>query len=133
MQRVISQTVLLPAPAEELYRMYINATEHEAITGGPVIIGANPGDVFSAFAGALSGKMLATAAPSLIVQSWRSTDFQPKDMDSTVILSFTPTAGAGRIDLVHINVPDHDFEAVAAGWREFYWEPWRDYLARKQA
>ena len=128
---VISQTVVLPAPADVLFHMYLNATEHEAITGSPVKIGPSPGAEFSAFEGALSGIILAIAAPHLIVQSWRSTDFKPTDPDSTLILSFTPRGGTGQIDLVQINVPDHDLHAVNEGWGKFYWTPWREYLGRK--
>ena len=125
---VISQTVVFPAPAEVLFRMYLDETEHEKITGAPVKIDSTPGASFSAFEGALSGTILAIAAPHLIVQSWRSTDFKPTDPDSTLVLSFTSKEGIGQIDLVHINVPDHDFQAVTDGWEEFYWTPWREYL-----
>jgi activator of HSP90 ATPase len=125
---VISQTVILPAPAEELFRMYLDESEHEAITGAPVKINSTTGALFSAFEGALSGSILAIAAPHLIVQSWRSTDFKPSDPDSTLVLSFTSKEGAGQIDLVHMNVPDHDFQAVTEGWEKFYWTPWLEYL-----
>ena len=36
----------------------------------------------------------------------------------------------GRIDLVHVNVPAHDYWGVEKGWKNFYWKPWRRYLAR---
>ena len=127
---VISQTIVLPAPADTLFRMYLDAAEHAAITGAPVTIGDAPGAEFSAFEGALSGVILAIVKPSLIVQSWRSADFQSADPDSTLILSFRPDGDFGRIDLVHLDVPDHDFDAVSGGWRKFYWAPWREYLAR---
>jgi activator of HSP90 ATPase len=127
---VISQTVVLRAPAEVLFRMYLDESEHEKITGAPVKIDSTPGASFSAFEGALSGTILAIAAPHLIVQSWRSTDFKRTDPDSTLVLSFTSKEGVGQIDLVHINVPDHDFQAVTDGWEKFYWTPWREYLKR---
>jgi activator of HSP90 ATPase len=125
---VISQSVVLPAPAEVLFRMYLDESDHEAITGAPVKVGSTPGASFSAFGGALSGTILAIAVPHLIVQSWRSTDFKPTEPDSTLVLSFTPMGESGQIDLVHIHVPDHDFQAVTEGWEKFYWTPWREYL-----
>ena len=33
MPKTIQQTVTLPAPAEELYRMYVDPKRHAAITG----------------------------------------------------------------------------------------------------
>lgn len=37
----------------------------------------------------------------------------------------------GRIELVHVNVPSHDYHGVNKGWKNYYWKPWRKYLARK--
>ena len=80
------------------------------------------------FNGALSGTILATVRPKLIVQSWRSTSFKGDDPDSTLILSFSSVGDDGRIDLVHLDVPDHDYEGVNKGWEKYYWTPWRNYL-----
>jgi activator of HSP90 ATPase len=122
--------VVLPAPAEALFDAYLDPTTHSAITGAPVNIGPNAGDSFEAFNGALSGHIIATIAPRLIVQAWRSTAFKEDDPDSTLILSFADTDEGGRIDLVHVGVPDHDHDGVTDGWRKFYWDPWRQYLER---
>ena len=131
MRSVITQTIVLPAPAETLFDMYLDAVEHETITGAPVTIGKSPGDKFRAFDGALSGTMLVVVSPTMIVQSWRSTEFKPTDPDSTLILSFKSEGNSGQINLVHIDVPDHDYDGVSKGWDKYYWTPWRKYLARK--
>ena len=132
MRSVIEQSVVLPAAAERLFEMYLDPAGHEAITGAPVIIGNTPGAEFRAFGGALSGTVLAVVAPRLIVQSWRSTQFKPTDADSTLILDFKDEGKSGRIHLVHIDVPDHDYKGVNEGWEKYYWTPWRAYLAQKQ-
>ena len=89
-------------------------------------IGARPGAKFSAFGGALSGRILQTVPGRLIVQSWRAKPFHKGDHDSTLILRFLPAGkNRGRIDLVHINVPAHDYWGVEKGWKNFYWKPWR--------
>ena len=131
MRNIITQTIVLPAPAEALFEMYLDAAEHEAITGSPVNIAKEPGSPFRAFDGALSGTILATSSPNLIVQSWRSTEFKTSDPDSTLILSFKSKDNVGQIDLVHLDVPDHDYDAVVDGWSKFYWTPWREYLEGK--
>ncbi len=128
MRSVITDSVTLPAPAEVLYESYLDAAKHAAITGAPVTIGAQSGSPFSAFGGALSGTMLVAIPSRLIVQSWRSTNFNPGDPDSTLILNFVPDGGSGRIDLVHLDVPEVDFQGVTEGWEKFYWGPWRKYL-----
>jgi activator of HSP90 ATPase len=121
--------VVLPASAETLFDMYLDPVVHAAITGNPVQIGRETGAEFLAFNGALSGTILATVRPKLIVQSWRSTSFKGDYPDSTLILSFSTEGDNGRIDLVHLDVPDHDYEGVTQGWEKYYWTPWRSNLA----
>ena len=131
MPKLVKQAVTLPAPARALYAMYLNPKTHRAITGGKVVIGARRGSRFSAFGGMLQGRMLHTVPGRLIVQAWRSVNFKKGDVDSTLILHFTPRGRRGRIDLMHVNVPDQDYRGVTAGWKKYYWRPWRKYLARR--
>jgi len=131
MRSPICQTVNLPAPAEQLFRMYLDPNLHTALTGMDVLIGREFGAKFLAFGGQLSGRMLAVIEPRLIVQSWRSTNFHSDDPDSILILCFSAVGDQGRIDLVHHNVPDQDYEGVANGWEKYYWKPWREYLEKQ--
>lgn len=131
MRNVIKQSVVLPAPADVLFQMYVDPIAHGGFTGFPVSIGAEPGALFYAFNKQISGEILAIVRLQLIVQSWRSVKFHADDPDSTLILNFTPEpsgAQQGRIDLVHLDVPEHDFQDVTAGWHKHYWDPWRMYL-----
>ncbi len=41
---------------------------------------------------------------------------------------FTTIGDEGQIDLVHLDVPQQDYDGVAKGWEKFYWQPWRAYL-----
>lgn len=129
MRNVITQSLLLAASPEQLFAMYLDPKLHGAITGAPVTIGRQPQSEFSAFGGVLTGRILAVVESRLIVQSWRSNQFRASDADSTLILSFQSTATGGQIDLVHLDVPDHDVVGVTAGWEKYYWSPWRHYLA----
>jgi activator of HSP90 ATPase len=129
MRSVIKQSVLLPAPAESLYAMYLDPARHAEITGAPVTISPEPGSEFRAFEGRISGTMLSVIPSRLVVQSWRSVHFSHDDPDSTLILAFVPEGKSGRIDLVHIDVPAQDYQGVTQGWETHYWEPWRRYLA----
>ena len=130
MRRVIQQSAILPAPADELYATYLDPVRHAEVAGGPVIVGAKAGAPFKAFEGAITGATLAVSPSKLIVQSWRSINFRPEDPDSTLILTFTPQGAEGRIDLVHLDVPEQDFQGVIDGWEKFYWTPWRRLLAK---
>ena len=128
--RTIKRAVSLPAPPARLYSMYLDPIEHAAFTGSPVTISEKPGTPFRAFDGVLTGTMLQTVPGRLVVQSWRSPHWSTDDVDSTLILTFVPEADGGRIELVQVNVVDHDYAGVCQGWEKYYWAPWHAYLSR---
>lgn len=130
MRSVIYQSVTLPASAETLFDMYVDPAAHQAWSGSEVTVSAEPGSEFRAFDGALWGHMLQVVRPQLIVQSWRSTAFRESDPDSTLVMSFSGAGDEGRIDLVHVDVPEQDYDGVVAGWQNYYWTPWREFLLR---
>ncbi len=98
MRSIIHQSVLLPAPASLLFDMYVDASRHAAFTGHPVTIGEESGSEFRAFDGMLSGTILKIVRPRLIVQSWRSLNFNSEDPDSPRVQRVT-VAGAGGFPL----------------------------------
>lgn len=129
MRSVIVKSVVLQASAEALFDMYLDPAGHAALTGSPAVhIGAENGAPFEAFDGALSGTILKTVSPNLIVQSWRSVSFKEEDPDSTLIISFTPEGSGTRVDLVHLDVPAHDSDGVTGGWDSHYFVPWQKHL-----
>jgi uncharacterized protein YndB with AHSA1/START domain len=130
MPKTVSLAANLPASPARLFRMYLDPKRHAGFTGAPVKIAARVGAPFSAFHGALSGTILQLVPNRLIVQSWRSSEFAKRDLDSTLILTFWPDQGGGRIELTHVNVADTDFAGVSEGWSKYYWTPWRAYLAK---
>jgi uncharacterized protein YndB with AHSA1/START domain len=131
MPHTVSLAVDLPASPARLYAMYLNPKIHAAFTGAPVKIAACAGSVFEAFSGALTGKILQVVPGRLIVQSWRSSEFGKRDLDSTLILAFSAIGRAGRIELTHVNVAERDFSGVSEGWAKYYFVPWRAYLERQ--
>ncbi len=135
MPRLVTLAAVLPAPPERLYSMYLSPREHASFTGAPVRIAARAGAAFKAFDGALTGRILQVVPGRLIVQSWRSTQFGARELDSTLVLAFHKDRAGGRIELTHVNVADGDFAGVCEGWGRYYWTPWRAYLlaARRAA
>ena len=129
MRSIIQQTVKLPASGAQLFDMYVSADLHSEFTGSPVTISAESCSPFSAFEGALTGTVLVTIQPTLVVQSWRSVSFYEQDSDSTLILRFSSVGNEGQIDLSQLDVPTQDYDGVTNGWEKFYWNPWRNFLA----
>ena len=131
MPRTILSAATLPAPPERLFDMYLDPVAHAAFTGAPVRVAPKEGAEFQAFDKALSGRILQLVPKRLIVQSWRASHWKEEDLDSTLVLTFHPDEGGARIELVHVNVADHDFAGVSQGWEKYYWTPWRKYLGEK--
>ena len=132
MRSIITQSVVLPAPADILYKIYMNSELHSGVTGGPAEVYPEPGGRFKAFDGALSGTILHLVKSKLVVQTWRSVSFHNDDPDTTLILSFSTEGSQGRIDMVHLDVPAHDYKGVKNGWTTYYWNPWRAFLSKKE-
>ncbi|MGO9568789.1 MAG: SRPBCC domain-containing protein [Desulfomonilaceae bacterium] len=126
--KTIHLAAVLPAPPDDIFDMYLDPVAHAAFTGAPVSIGAYAGAEFKAFEGTLMGTILQVVPKRLIVQSWRAKHWTDIDIDSTLVLTFWPQGNGTRIELVHVNVADHDFAGVSQGWEVYYWTPWRDYL-----
>ena len=119
----------LAATPGEIFDMYLDAKTHGMITGAPAKIAPRAGTRFSAFGGTLTGQILQVIAKRLIVQSWRANTWKPGDLDSTLILTLLPIGRRNTIvDVLHANVPEHDFAGVSQGWERYYWAPWREYL-----
>ena len=132
MVKVIQHTVSLPAKPEKLYNMYMNPEIHAAFAGGRVVITPEPNSQFLAFDGMILGRTLSVIPGRQIIQSWRSKKWKESDRDSVLILNFLPDGDAGKIELIHVNVAEGDFDDVNKGWLEYYWKPWREYLKKEK-
>ncbi len=131
MSEVIHQSVVLPGSPKDLFNQYLDSKGHEAFTGAPASIEAKAGGRFKAFDGMLHGEIRHLVPGRMIVQSWRSVSFKEGDNDSTLIISFVPEGDGTRVDLVHLDVPEHDHEGVTKGWVNHYWTPWQSHLESK--
>lgn len=131
MPKTIIQAVKFKASPERLFEIFTDSKKHSAPTGAKASTSRKAGGKWSAFDGMIYGRNLAVIPNRMIVQAWRAAHWKKTDLDSVLILTFSKAAGGGRIDLVHANVPDHDYAGVSQGWPKYYWKPWRAYLKRK--
>ena len=128
---IVQKVVFKDAAVKDLYDLYMNAKKHSLTTGAPAKISAKDGSTFSAYDGYITGKNLKLVKDKLIVQAWRGQDWSPDDYDSTFILALEQEGKNAVLHAIHTNVPDNQVKGVDKGWYEFYWEPWKKYLAGK--
>lgn len=133
MPKTVHLAVDLAALPDDAFDAYLNPKLHAQITGAPVTIAPRAGAKFEAFGGQLQGRILQVVPKQLVVQSWRSISWKATDLDSTLILSFLKRGRRGTtIELVHVNVPDHDFAGVSHGWEHYYFGPWKKFLESRR-
>jgi len=130
---VVEQDFSFPKvkPAD-LYALFMDSAKHSAATGMPAKISAKVGGKWSAFGGMILGKTLAVVPNRMIVQSWRSSAWKKADPDSVLIVHFEKSAGGATAHLTHVGVPQYDLDGVTQGWKKYYWEPWKVYLAKRK-
>ncbi|MGP8217500.1 MAG: SRPBCC domain-containing protein [Bacteroidia bacterium] len=127
---IMQKVVFKNTSTGTLYSMYLDSKHHAAITGGmPAKISAKEGAKFSAHGGYITGKNLQLIKNRLIVQSWRGSDWVKSDTDSTFILLFEQNGKDAVINMTHANIPDKHADDIKQGWIDYYWKPWKEYLA----
>ncbi|HXZ44661.1 MAG TPA: SRPBCC family protein [archaeon] len=129
MTPAIQQRVRFNASPARLFKLYMDSRQHSVATHAKAVVSRRPGGRFSAFDGMITGKMLAIVPNRMIVQAWRAKHWKKTDLDSVLVLTFSKITDGTQVDLVHVNVPEHDHDGVKKGWAKYYWKPWRAYLA----
>ena len=131
MEQIVQHSVILPGAPATLYAMYLDPVQHASFTGGPVQIAAAPGAVFEAFGGRIHGVIVHLTPGRQIVQTWRSFEWAPEELDSLLIMSFWPDVAGTRLELAQVSVPARLFATLQANWPMRYLDPWRAYLVSR--
>jgi|SRR5664279_1972143 len=129
MATIIQKVIFKDATAEALYNLYMDAKLHSMIIDGPVEISEKIGSSFNAFRGYITGRNLQLVKNRLIVQSWRGSDWDPKDPDSAFLISLEQKGKNVIMNMIHANVPADKEKGLEKGWYEHYWDPWKQHLA----
>jgi len=132
MAKTITQKIVFKnTNTKALYDMYMNEKKHSELTGGPVKISSKTGAVYSVYDGYITGKNLHLIKDTLIVQTWRGSDWDQTESDSILILKFETKGNNVNLKMIHANVPSEHAKSIKKGWDEYYWEPWKKSLANK--
>jgi activator of HSP90 ATPase len=101
------------------------------MTGSGAKITARVGVAFSAWDGYISGKTQELKPGSRILQSWRTTDFEKDESDSSLEVLFAKAAGGTQVTIVHTKIPAGHGAEYRKGWIDFYFKPMKEYFASK--
>jgi len=133
MTKTITQKVVFKnTTTKALYNLYMDAKKHSLVTGGPAKITNKTGTAFSAHDGYIKGKNLQLIKDKLIVQTWKGADWAKTDLDSIFVLNLEQKGKDAIVHMTHANVPVKEAAGITSGWHDYYWKPWKQYLAGKK-
>jgi activator of HSP90 ATPase len=127
----IVMSAVIPAGADVIYKAWMSAKEHGAMTGSPATVVAKVGGRYTAWDGYISGTTLELAPAKRIVQSWRSTEFPSDVPDSRLEVELFPVKGGTRVTLKHSDLPTGSSAEYKKGWIDYYFTPMEEYFSGK--
>jgi len=121
----------IPASAQEIYDAWLDSLAHSEMTGGEADMSDEIDAEVSAWDGYITGRNLELIPGERIVQSWRTTQFADEHEDSIITLTFEEAGDGTLMTLVHSKVPDEQTSYEQSGWQEYYFQPMRNYFAKR--
>ncbi len=133
--RDIRQTVTFPnARPLEVYNLIMDAKRHSAFSGSKVEMSNKIDGKFEVFDGYCTGFNIELVEGKKIVQGWHfKEDGWPDDHFSVCTFSFAKVPGGTKLTFTQKAIPEHKAESIKEGWRLYYWQPMKAYLAGKKS
>ena len=121
---------VMSASPERVYRAWLDAKEHTAMTGAETVIQNAIGAAFQASDGYIVGMNLDLEPNRRIVQSWRTSEFPAGAPHSKLEILFDEAPDGGtRVTLHHTDIPEGQAEQYREGWESYYFAPMKEYFA----
>jgi len=133
--KTIRQTVTFPkAKPLEVYNLIMDAKLHGAFSGSKVEMSNEIDGKFEVFDGYCTGFNIELIAGKKIVQCWNfKEDGWPVDHFSICTFSFSKVPTGTKLSFKQVAIPEHKAEALKDGWKLYYWNPMKAYLAGKRS
>jgi uncharacterized protein YndB with AHSA1/START domain len=132
MQYAFTLTTTIPASAQEIYEAWLDSLLHSEMTGSEAIMSDEVGAEVAAWDGYITGRNLKLVPGERIVQSWRTSEFTDEHEDSIITVTLEEVADGTLLTLVHSKVPDGQTSYERGGWQLHYFEPMKEYFAKRK-
>jgi uncharacterized protein YndB with AHSA1/START domain len=127
----IKQKEVIPASPEQVYEAYTNPKLHSEFTDSQATGKPAVGGKYTAWDGYIFGKYLELDVGKRVVQEWTTTDWIEGYGPSIVELTFKAVPKGTEITMVQTGVPKEQADEFKEGWIDFYWNPLKEYFAKK--
>ncbi len=128
---MITQKVFIKAKPVEVYDAYIDAEMHSEFTGSPATSDPKIGGKFTAWDGYITGTYVELDKGKRIVQEWTSSDFPEGTPTSRLEIVLKEKKDGTDLIMTHSGVPDDLAESIGQGWKDYYWEPMKQYFKNR--
>jgi activator of HSP90 ATPase len=129
---MIKQSVTFNASPEEVYDLIMDSKKHSAFTGSKAIMSKKANGKFKVFDGYCHGYNIELTEGKKIIQAWHfAEDGWPEDHYSICTFNFEKAPAGTKMSFLQTDVPEQNVEALKEGWKQFYWEPMKDFLKIK--
>jgi len=120
---------MIHSPVDEVWKALIDPEYIEDWGGGPAKMNDQVGTKFSLWGGDIHGTNIEVEEHERLVQDWFGGDWAEP---SKVTIIVTPdNNNQTRIDLIHQNIPDKEYNDILSGWDEYYMGAIKTYLESK--
>ena len=129
----IKQIATFSAEPEQVYQLLMNAEKYSAFTGSNVITSKEINGTFNVFGGYIEGYNIELVEGEKIVQAWHFVeDGWADDHYSICTFLFEKVGGKTRLIFKQTGIPEHKVDSLKGGWKQYYWEPMKNYLKKTQ-
>ncbi len=114
----IEQTYVIEGLPQDVWDALTNPERIQQWSGAPAEFQPDPGTEYWLWNGDIRGRVLESVPGERLVQTWKPRNWDVEN--SVVAFVLTPTEEGTRVDLVHEQVQDWDYDSTAEGWDLYY-------------
>lgn len=96
----------LPASPQSVYDAWLNSEQHSEMTQSPAAASTEVAGIFTAHDGYINGINLELEDAQRILQTWRTSQFEGIDPDSSIEIILEKVANGTLLTLNHCHIPD---------------------------
>jgi uncharacterized protein YndB with AHSA1/START domain len=123
----IRKSYVIDAPRDAVWAALTKPEVIDRWGGGPVVMKAEPGFVFSFWGGDIHGVVREVEPGVCMVQDWYGGDWLAPSV-ARFTLSDEPGGSGTLLEFENTGVPEADVASIDAGWDDYYFGPLRALL-----
>ena len=124
-----TNAAVIPASPKDVFDAWLDGDHNGAMTQSSETATNEIAGIFTAHDGYIDGINLELEDSERILQTWRTTQFEGSDPDSSVEVTLDKVEVGTKLTLRNWNIPDDQADGYETGWQEFYFAPKIEYFS----